>query len=220
MTNTDIVHWPDLMSPELTDLQQCLVDTDHVLLVDKNSNEIPLSQRQTVLRGFAGSFGSKGLACTLLRDDGLVLIITEGDVSESTLRHEFIHAAQCFAGPEAMSACLDAAIEVGRSLVVAIRAAVSRNPEVRSAHRDLHTTETLWHNHAAGKGLRPDIIDFQFFQDLYPTKETAVLAAETLGFDYPNGAYAALTAYICAENGYRIDVFSDFARELVAWTMK
>ncbi len=220
MTNTGIVHRPDLMTPVLTDLQRRLVDTDYVLLVDKNSEEIPASQRQMVLRGFGGSFGSKGLACTLLRDDGRVLIITEGDVSASTLRHEFIHAAQCFAGPEAMAACLDAATEVGRSLAVAIRAAVSRNPAAQSAHRDLQTTETLWRNHAAGKGLSPDIIDFQFFQDLYPTKATADLAAEVLGFDYPKGAYAALTAFVCAESGYRIDVYSDFARELVAYTFE
>lgn len=121
---------------------------------------------------------------------------------------------------EAMSACLDAAIEVGRPLAIAMREAASKSPEAQSAHRDLHTTETLWRNHAAGKGLSPDIIDFQFFQDLYPTKATAALAAQVLGFDYPRGAYAALTAFVCAESGYRIDVFSDFARELVAYTFE
>lgn len=119
-----------------------------------------------------------------------------------------------------MSACLDATIKVGRSLAVAIRAAVSQNPEAQRGHRDLQTTETLWRNHAAGEGLSPDIVDFQFFQDLYPTKETAALAVEVLGFDYPKGAYAALTAFVCAESGYRIDVFSDFARELVAYTFE
>lgn len=210
---------PDPMTPELTDLQQRLVDTDQVILVGKTSEEIPENKRHMISRGFAGSFGSKGLACTLLRDDGRVLIVTEGELSASSLRHEFIHAAQCFAGAEGMSSCLDAAAEVGRPLVEAIRVAVSRNPESRD-HRDLETTAKLWRNHADGKGLSPNIVDFEFFQDLYPTKETSALAADVLGFDYPRGAYAALTACICKEVGYPIDPFSDFARELVAYTFE
>jgi hypothetical protein len=212
--------WAVFMTPHLTDLQQRLIDTDYVLIVGKNSEEIPAAERHSVRRGFAGSFGNTGLACTLLRDDGRVLIITDGKLSQATLRHEFIHAAQCFAGEETMSASIEAAIEVGRSLTTAIRAAVFRNPAAKNDHRDLETTTAVWGNHAAGKGTSPDIIDFQFFQDLYPTKETAALAAEVLGFDYPKGAYAALTAYVCHECGYQIDVFSDFARELVGYTFE
>lgn len=70
---------------ELTTAQQRLVDTGRVLMVDKHSDEIPESQRNTIWRGFAGNFGNKGLACTMLRDDGIVLIITEGDVSRDAI---------------------------------------------------------------------------------------------------------------------------------------
>jgi hypothetical protein len=137
-----------------------------------------------------------------------------------TDRKGFIHTAQCFAGTEVMASGLAAATEIGRPLVEAIRAGVAQKPEANHYHRDLETTEKLWRNHAAGKGLSPDIIDFQFFQDLYPTKETAALATEVLGFDYPRGAYAAMTAALCAEAGYQIDPFSDFAREIVAYTFE
>jgi hypothetical protein len=208
------------MTVELTDLQQRLVDTGHVLLVSKTSVEIPEKDRLMVSRGFAGSFGNKGVACTILRDDGRVVIVTEGDIAASVLRHEFIHAAQCFAGEEAMGACLAAAADVGRPLVEAIHRSIGQNPETRKGHRDLETTEALWRNHAAGKALSPDLIDFAFFQDLYPTKETAALAVSVLGFDYPRGAYAALTAHVCAEAGYHVDPRSDLAREIVAYTFE
>ncbi|MBY3433710.1 hypothetical protein HFN89_06055 [Rhizobium laguerreae] len=208
------------MTTELTDLQQRLVDSGYVMLVGKKSDEIAEKDRQMILRGFAGTFGNKGLACTILRDDGHVLIVNEGDISASSLRHEFIHAAQCFAGHDVMASCLAAAVEVGRPLVEAIRASVAEKEDTNRDHRDLETTEKLWRNHVAGKNVSPDFVDFQFFQDLYPTKETAALAAEILGFDYPRGAYAAMTAYLCAEVGHQIDPYSDFAREIVAYTFE
>ncbi|MBY3158380.1 hypothetical protein HFO56_39465 [Rhizobium laguerreae] len=178
------------MTIVLTDLQQRLVDSGYVMLVGKISDEIPEKDRQMILRGFAETFGSKGLACTILRDDGHVVIVNEGEISANSLHHEFIHAAQCFAGREAMASCLAAAIEVGRPLVEAIRASVVKKEGTNRDHRDLETTEKLWRNHVAGKNVSPDFVDFQFFQDLYPTKETAALASEVLGFDYPRGAYA------------------------------
>jgi hypothetical protein len=208
------------MPIELTDLQQRLADSGCVMLVGKTSDEIPEKDRQMIFRGFAGTFGSRGLACTILRDDGHVLIVNEGELPESAVRHEFIHAAQCFAGQEVMASCLAAATEIGRTLVEAVRASVAQKDDTNRDHRDLETTEKLWQNHAAGKNVSPDFIDFQFFQDLYPTKETAALAAEVLGFDYPRGAYAAMTAYLCAEAGHQIDPFSDFAREIVAYTFE
>jgi hypothetical protein len=208
------------MSIELTDIQQRLVDTGYVMIVGKKSDEIPEKDQLMILRGFAGNFGNKGLACTILRDDGYVLIVNEGELSPGSLRHEFIHVAQCFAGYDAMASCLAAASDLGRSLVEAIRAAIAAKPDTNRDHRDLQASERLWRTHAAGENVSPDFVDFQFFQDLYPTKETAVLAAEILGYDYPRGAFAAITAYLCAEAGHQIDPFSDFAREIVAYTFE
>lgn len=208
------------MSLALTEFQQRLIDTGQVMLVGKHSPEIAEQDRKMVILGFAGNFGNQGLACTILRDDGKVLIVTDGDVSALTLRHEFIHAAQCFADEEVMADCLVAASEIGGPLVAAVRSALKATPAMARDYRDVDTTERLWRTHAAGEGLSPDLIDFQFYQDLYPTKATAALAAQVLGFDYPRGAYAAMTACLCAEVGYTIDPQSDFAREIVAYTFE
>lgn len=208
------------MSLVLTEFQQRLIDTGHVMLVGKHSPEISEEDRKMVIRGFAGNFGNQGLACTILRDDGKVLIVTDGDVSALTLRHEFIHAAQCFAAGEVMADCLVAAREIGGPLVAAVRSALKATPAMARDYRDLDTTERLWRTHAVGEGLSPDLIDFQFYQDLYPTRATAALAAQVLGFDYPRGAYAAMTACLCTEVGYTIDPQSDFAREIVAYTFE
>ncbi|WP_315922211.1 hypothetical protein [Mesorhizobium sp. SP-1A] len=205
---------------ELTEAQQCLVDAGKVLMIGKHSEEIPESERNMIWRGFAGNFGNKGLACTMLRDDGIVLIITEGDVSREVLRHEFIHAAQCHASPETMKSALDAAIQVGQLLVSAIRAKLTANPECEKGHRDLAMAEQQWKMQADGSATVAAFPVFQFYQDLYPTNETAELASEILGFDYPRGAYAAMTACLAAECGYEIDPMSDLARELVAYTFE
>jgi hypothetical protein len=207
------------MTLELTDIQQRIVDTGYVMLVGKTSEEIPEKDRNMIFRGFAGTFGSKGLACTLLRDDGYVLIVNEGELSAGEIRHEFIHAAQCFAGHDVMTSCLSAAVEVGRPLVEAIRASIAEKDDSNRDHRDLQVTEKLWRTHAAGENVSPDFIDFQFFQDLYPTKETAALTAD-IGFDYPKGVFAAMTAYLCKEAGHQIEPLSDFAREIVAYTFE
>jgi hypothetical protein len=205
---------------ELTEAQQRLIDTGKVIFVDKHSDEIPESERNMIRRGLAGNFGSSGLACTLLRDDGIVLIVTEGELNQHILRHEFIHAAQCHASPETMKSALDAAIQIGRPLVSAIRAKLLSNPECENAHRDLAITQNQWEMQAVGKATVEAFVVFQFYQDLYPTKETSKMASGILGFDYPRGAYAAMTACLAAECDYEIDPMSDLAREIVAYTFE
>ncbi|NTF18151.1 hypothetical protein G6L37_07010 [Agrobacterium rubi] len=205
---------------DLTTEQHRLVDTGRVLLVDKRSEEIPESERNAVWRGFGGNFGNKGLACTILRDDGIVLIVTEGDVEPEVMRHEFIHAAQCFASEEVMQTALDTAAAVGEALVVALREVVAAHPELEHSHRDLSRTEAQWRMQAAGSAIVAPFPTFQLYQDLYPTKETAAIATEVLGFDYKQGAYAAMTAFIARESGYKVDPASSLGRELVAYTFE
>jgi hypothetical protein len=204
----------------LTLHQNRLVDTGRVEIVDKTTGQIPDHRRSAILRGFGGNFSNKGLACTLLREDGKVLIVVDGDVTSALLRHEFIHAAQCFAGEETMASCLAEAVAKGSLLAEAIRRAVAVGPELAHAHRDYVRTVDLWRSHANGSACSTPMVDFEFYQDLFPTAATAALAADVLGFDYSRGAYAALTASICAEVGITIDPSSDMAREIVAYAFE
>lgn len=204
----------------LTETQQRLLDTGKVLLVGKHSEDIPEGERDAILRGFAGNYGNRGLACTTLRDDGIVLIVTEGDVEPSVLRHEFIHAAQCNVSIETMQSALDAVITVGEPLVAAIRERMRAIPECRNDHRDLEVTERQWDMQVNGTSVLDAFVSFQFFQDLYPTKETISIAYEAIGLGYNHGVYAAMTAYLAVERGFTIDPLSDLARELVAYTFE
>jgi hypothetical protein len=208
------------MEIQLTDHQQRLLASGMVILADKKSGEIPEEMRPSILRGFGGNFGNKGLACTFLRDDGKVVIVIDGEVSPSLLRHEFIHAAQCFAGEDVMTDCLAAATKQGALIANVIEHVISRDPSLAHQHRDYERTVALWRSHADGSGCSAPMVDFEFYQDLYPTVATASLVSEVLNLHHPRGAYAALTARICSQVGFALEPLSDMAREIVAYTFE
>lgn len=79
---------------------------------------------------------------------------------------------------------------------------------------------TAWNVISENRGVMGDFETFSFFQTLYPTKETAELAADTVGHISETGIYAAMTAAICRRVGKVIDPQSDLAREIVAYSFE
>lgn len=212
-------HEPDFV---LTNEQQDMVDTGLVFMVGPDSSEIPEKDRAMVRRGFAGALGTKGVAVTIQRDDGSVVIVTNGPTEPEFVRHEFIHAAQCFAPQDVMASALEAAVENGRSIAEAIEAAVMTSPELEETdHRDLFKLRKTWEIAKANEGapITSDFVLFEMMQAYYPTKETAALV-ERLGFVDPGGVYAAMTAYLMHSVDKRVDPLSDLAREIVAYAFQ
>lgn len=123
-----------IIDHQFTPYQQALLNTGRVLLVSKESEEIPEAERRAVLRGFA--IGG-GVAVTIDRQDNTLLIVTDGPVGRSVWQHEFIHCAQFFAGSGSMENALSEAANIGRRIVGRIQAVISVAPEAeQGGHRD------------------------------------------------------------------------------------
>jgi len=198
-----------------------LVANGRLMFVRPDSGEIPEGERDAIRRGFAGHFGSQGLACTLLRDDGAVLLITPGDVDAGILRHELIHVAQCFADPSAQEAALARASEIGAEIVAAIGRAAEAEAEpekANRAHRDFYKSMVAWRNCHQTAFMEPAAL-FGMYQSYYPTPETAELGA-AMGLSAKEGVYAAMTAYMAGLAGIAIDPLDRLGREIVAYTFQ
>lgn len=140
------------------------------------------------------------------RDDGSVVIVTNGPTEPEFVRHETIHAAQCFASEDAMASALEAAVKNGRSIAEIVDTTVAVNPALASGHRDLFKLRKTWEIAKATESapIASDFVIFEMMQAYYPTKETAALVAP-LGFIEPGGVYASMTAYLMREVGKHVD---------------
>lgn len=210
----------------LSPLLQKFLDTGVVLMVDPSSDEIPEKERTAVTRGFyagAGSFtSSKGIACTIDREDGTLLIVTAGPISDEDMKHELIHCAQTLADPATMQSCLNSAAELGSELNTLVRDVVAGNESLSASdHRDYYRMRNAW-QFSKGQGVRPVPPDLHQFDDLrayYPTPQTQALAA-AVGVTDKESVYAAMSADIIREVGKELDPMSDTAREIVAYTFQ
>jgi hypothetical protein len=204
--------------------EEKLLKAGMTLLVDPTSDEIPENERRGVTRGFGGQgFNtSQGLACTIERDDQVTLIVTNGPLERTTIRHEFIHCAQVYTSKETMSACLAAAEVIGGQIVAAVRAAIAADSELEAkGHRDLHRMTTAWQftKEQGAKAVPPPHALFDDLHSYYPSPATRELSV-TLGYPDTDSVYASMTAAILQEIGFDIEPTSDLAREIVAYTFQ
>jgi hypothetical protein len=209
----------------LAPLLQKFLETGLILVVDPKSDEIPEKERADVARGFygGGSFSStKGIACTIDREDGTLLIVTAGSITDEDMKHELIHCAQTLADPAMMQTCLNAAADLGAQVNSLIRNAVAGNESLSEGdHRDYYRTRNAWQfsNSQGAKPVPPDLHLFDDLRTYYPTPQTQALAT-TVGLTNKESVYAAMSAGIMREVAKEIDPMSDTAREIVAYTFQ
>lgn len=204
----------DTLVRKLPAVAQRLVADGAVTVVSFDSEALSPEIRAQYNRGDR-RHDDKTAVC-VLRDDGKVLVAFSdaGAEDDTTVRHEFLHVAQIWCSHDVMEAAVRVAAERGRQIAQSIVSAASECP---AAAREIDWMQVASAG-ALEDGPQQVLNTFDFARQIYPSGETAALAAQ-LGLHDKAGVVAALQAHFLLEAGFT-DWKGDAAREMVAYAFQ